>query len=58
MATPYVAALIGLIKCYQPDLDTKSVYELIKKHGLETSQPDKTGKLINPLPCVKELLSK
>ena len=58
MATPYVAALIGLIKCYHPDLDTKSVYELIKKHGLETSQPDKTGKLINPLPCVNELLSK
>lgn len=57
MATPYVAALIGLIKSYQPDLDTRSIYQLIKKHGLETSQPDKTGILINPLPCVNELLS-
>ncbi|MEL6867977.1 MAG: S8 family serine peptidase, partial [Bacteroidota bacterium] len=56
MATPYVAGLVGLMKSIQPDLDTKTAHELLKKTGKKTSAGVQTGKFIQPAKAVKRLL--
>ncbi|MCH2021106.1 MAG: S8 family serine peptidase [Saprospiraceae bacterium] len=58
MATPYVAGLIGLMKSIQPNLDTDSVYNMLKNTGDITLSANKTGNLINPVGAIKDLLNK
>ena len=56
MATPYAAGLIGLLKSIKPSLDTKEVYDILKKTGKPTKNTKETGLLIYPYEAVKLLV--
>lgn len=56
MATPYVSGLVGLLKSLDPSLDTRRVYQALKKSGKNTKNTRETGRLIYPLGAVQEVL--
>ncbi|MEZ5057222.1 MAG: S8 family serine peptidase [Saprospiraceae bacterium] len=56
MATPYVSGLIGLMKSFNPALNTRQVYDILRNTGVKTSNSRKTGKLIQPAAAIEELL--
>lgn len=56
MATPYVAGLLGLMKSLKPDLDTKTAYGILKSTGIDTKNTEKTGKFIQPLKAIQEVV--
>lgn len=55
MATPYVAGLIGLMKAFRPELDTRAAYRILTQTGKNTNAPILTGKLIQPYLAVKAI---
>ena len=56
MATPYVAGLIGTFKALQPNITTEEVYNILESTGIETTQTNKTGKLIQPAQSIELVL--
>jgi thermitase len=56
MATPYVAGLLGVMKSIRPSLSTREAFDILKKSGIDTKNPNQTGKLIQPGAALKELL--
>ena len=56
MATPYVAGLVGLMKSVNPEMNTKEVYEILNRTGMQTKNTKETGKLIAPFEVMKEVL--
>jgi len=58
MATPYVSGLIGLLKSLEPKLDTRQAYELLHSSGEATKSGAETGRLIQPVGAVRELLKR
>lgn len=56
MACPHVAGLIGLMRSINPDLDTKEVYNILNKTGINTQDVKNTGKFIQPVEAIKEVL--
>jgi thermitase len=56
MATPYVSGLIGLMKSLNPDLNTRQVYEIIRKTGINTNTTRTTGKFIQPAAAIEDLM--
>jgi thermitase len=55
MATPYTAATITLIKVMNPALNTREVFSILEKTGLETNQTKETGKFIQPLKALENI---
>ncbi len=58
MATPYVAGLVALLQSLKPNITTEQVYEILQRSGSETLNTTQTGKLIQPVAAVKQLLKK
>lgn len=58
MATPYVAGVLGMMKAFKPDMDTKTAFELLKETGIETQDTKLTGRLVQPLQVLKTMLKK
>ncbi|MCC5945299.1 MAG: S8 family serine peptidase [Bernardetiaceae bacterium] len=55
MATPYVAGLLGLMKAINPNMDTKTAYQLLSQTGKETKDNIKTGYLIQPAKAIQAI---
>jgi thermitase len=55
MATPYVSALVGIMKAYKPDLSTAEVYKILNESGRVTRETEKTGRFIQPLSALKSI---
>lgn len=55
MATPYVSGLVGLLKSLDPDLDTRTAYQIISETGKKVGNTKETGRMIYPLGAVLEL---
>ena len=55
MATPYVSGLIGLLKSIDPDMDTKTAYQILHNTGKKSKDTKATGRLIFPFAAVQEL---
>jgi len=55
MATPYVAGLLGIMKSIKPDLTTEQAYRILNETGVDTKDPKKTGKFIQPANVLKAL---
>ena len=58
MATPQVAGLISIMKALRPELTTSEVYSILNSTGKNTSDTQKTGKLIQPFQVMKQLIGK
>ncbi|MCU0390721.1 MAG: S8 family serine peptidase [Thermoflexibacter sp.] len=56
MATPYVAGLVGLMKSINPNLDSKTAYQILKETGIPTQDTEKTGNFIQPAKAVERSL--
>lgn len=56
MATPYVAGLLGLLKSIKPDLTAEQAYAILNKTGKDTKATNLTGKLIQPVDAVRDLV--
>jgi len=56
MAAPHVAGLLAVMKAIKPNLNTKEAIHILKSTGFETSDTQKTGKLINPTGAIEMLL--
>ena len=56
MATPYVSGLVGLLKCFRPDITTREVYDILEKTGKPTLDGERTGPLIQPLAALEQIL--
>ena len=56
MAAPHVAGLIGLMRAYYPDLTTDEAYLILNRTGRKIQSTSKTGKLIQPLKALNEVL--
>ena len=56
MSAPYVSGLIGLMKSFYPDLTVDEAYAILHKTGKKTRDGAKTGRLIQPLPAIEQLL--
>jgi thermitase len=56
MATPYVSGLVGLLKSIRPELTTKEVHAILESSGKETRSGNETGRLIQPMRAVKQVL--
>ncbi len=57
MATPYVAGLVTLMKCYKPDLTSQEAFQLLSDTGIRT-QDNQIKEVINPGSSLNELLKK
>lgn len=57
MATPYVAGLVTLMKCYKADLTTDEAFQLLSDTGIQT-QDNEIKNIVNPGSSLKELLKK
>lgn len=56
MATPLVSGTIAMMKAFYPEISTKESYYLLEKTGKKTGDGSLTGKLIQPLSALKEIL--
>ena len=56
MATPYVSAVIAMLKAFKPDLKTKEAFDLLNKTGIETKASTLTGPLVQPSEALSKLL--
>lgn len=56
MATPYVAGLVAIMKSFNPDLETREIYDLLDINGQYTLQNSKSGNLIDPYKTIKKLV--
>lgn len=56
MATPYVAGLLGMMKAVNPKITTKEAYEILKETGIETTDTEKTGRFIQPLKVLEQVV--
>lgn len=55
MAAPHVAGLIGIMKAIKPNLTTDQAFKILKRTGLDTADPEKTGKFIQPAKAITAL---
>ena len=58
MATPYVAGLLGLMRSFDPELNTEEAYRILKSTGISTPTPKLTGQVIQPAAALKALLER
>jgi len=58
MATPYVAGLVGLMKSFRPEINTKQAHDILHRTGIKTNNTRQTGPFIQPAKAMKELLKK
>jgi len=58
MATPFVAAVLGIMKSLQPDLSTEEAYQILSSTGVETKSTKITGKCVQPLNAITNIKSK
>lgn len=58
MATPFVAAVLGIMKSIQPDLSTKEAYTILNSTGIDTQNTELTGKCIQPAKAIASVKSK
>ena len=56
MACPHVAGLVGLMRSINPDLNTKEAFDILTKTGVDTKDLKNTGKFIQPVEAIKEIL--
>lgn len=56
MATPYVAGLLGMMKAVNPKMTTQEAYKILTKTGIETTDTEKTGKFIQPLKVLEQVI--
>jgi thermitase len=58
MATPYVAGLLGVMKALNPELDTKTAFEILKNTGKELEAGEKAGNFIQADKAINAVLEK
>ncbi len=58
MATPYVAGLLGVMKALNPELDTKTAYEILKSTGKKLEAGEKAGNFIQADKAISAVLEK
>ena len=56
MATPYVAGLLGVMKALNPDLDTRTAYQILKSTGKELEAGAKAGNFIQADKAISAVL--
>lgn len=56
MATPYVAGLLGMMKAINPKITTAEAYKILRDTGIETTDTHKTGKFIQPLKVLEQVI--
>jgi thermitase len=56
MATPYVAGLLGLMKAVDPTLSAEMAFKILNRSGIETASKKQTGRLIQPMSALVDLL--
>ena len=56
MATPMVAGLIAMLKSYNPDLDTRAVYEILNSTGKDISGGKSTGRMIQAADAIERII--
>lgn len=56
MATPYVAGLLGLMKSLKPELTAKEAFKILDETGMNSNQPNKSGKIIHPSRAIERLM--
>jgi thermitase len=56
MAAPQVAAAVALLRVFDPEIDTKTAFELLRGSGWASNQPLETGAVIRPGHALKMLL--
>ncbi|MCS6967176.1 MAG: S8 family serine peptidase [Cytophagales bacterium] len=57
MATPYVAALLGIMKAIRPTLTAAQAYQLLQQTAADVPDAQQTGRLIQPGKAVAALLA-
>jgi len=57
MATPYVAGLLGLMKAIDPTINAEKAFHILKESGIDSESKKKTGRLIQPMSAVLQLLN-
>ncbi|MFK7933069.1 MAG: S8 family serine peptidase [Saprospiraceae bacterium] len=56
MATPYVSGLVAMMKSINPEMTTEEVYQILNQTGIDTKNTTETGKLIQPLRALQQIL--
>ena len=57
MAAPYVSSMVAILKSIDPKLTTDRIYEILHQSGKDTDQVRRTGKIIQPVAAVNQLLT-
>jgi len=56
MATPYTASIVTILKVLNPSLNTKEIFTILERTGLETRNTKETGKFIQPAKALENIL--
>ena len=56
MASPHVAGLIAVMRSLKPELTLDQAYQIISDTGIKTGDTRQTGKLIQPVEAINELI--
>ena len=56
MSAPFVSALVGVMRAFQPDITDKEVINLLTDNGMSTNEVSKIGPIIQPSATLKALL--
>ena len=56
MAAPYVAGLVSVLKSIKPEMNVADAFRILHATGMQTSEPYKTGHMIQPYAAVKKLM--
>ena len=56
MAAPHVSGLIGLMRCFDPTINTLEAFSILQETGLRTAQLKETGYFIQPYAAVKTVV--
>ena len=56
MAAPFVSSVIGLLKSISPDITAQQAYDILTETGKDSDHTLKTGKIIQPLPALQNLV--
>ncbi len=55
MATPFVASVVGIMKCLDPDIATQKAHEILVSTGIDSKSTASTGRIIQPSEAISWL---
>lgn len=55
MAAPFVASMVGIMKCLDPEITTHEAHELLVSTGIDSKSTISTGRIIQPSKAISSL---